>query len=262
MINLSLDGSVQTLILTLRARAEEQKQASPLLDDKWSADWYGFMPEDDTLDDWYNPTFQLATAIRSSLIDEAVNAFLESHEAALVVELGAGFSTRYFRVGKGRSTWVELDLEEAIIARRKIDIEVEKHWFIPADMTDTEAWLGLLPERDAENVLLIAEGTLMFLEADKVKTMFNTLAKAYKGAQFVFDVVNPGYIDAKNEQFEAINAPMQWGITLKDLGKYPISIDDTRYLLLEHADRWDAIGVDSSKRTEDRSGYIVAATLG
>ena len=110
--------------------------------------------------------------------------------------------------------------------------------------------------------MFVAEGTLMFLEPKKVKAMFDTLAQAYKGAQFVFDVVNPGYIDAKNDAFEALDAPMQWGITPKDLGKYPLSIDDTRFILLEQNDRWEAIGVDSSKRTEDRSGYVVASTLG
>lgn len=262
MINLDLNGAVQTLILTLRARADEQAQANPLFTDASSADWYTYMPEDKKLDEWYNPAFQLASTIRTHLIDQAVDAFLESRDNPLVVELGAGFSTRYFRIGKGRSTWVELDLEEAIIARRKIDVAVENHWFISADVTDSESWLGLLPERDPADVLFIAEGLLMFLEPKAVKALFDTLADAYKGADFVFDVVNPGYIDAKNDEFEAINAPMQWGITPKELAKYPIDIRDTGFLLLEQAERWDAIGVDASKRTEDRSGYVVAATLG
>lgn len=261
MINFRLDGTVRTLVLTLRARAEEQEQASPLIYDPWSAEWHRFMPEDETLDEWYNPIFQLATAIRTRLIDEAVQAFIESHDNPLIVELGAGFSTRYFRIGEGKSQWVELDLDEAIIARRKLDIEVADHWFISCDMADL-SWLNLLPEIDPENTLFIAEGTLMFIEPDGVKALLGGLSERFAGAHFVFDVVNPDYIERARADFNNMNAPMQWGVYENELPAYGLTVTDTGYLLLEYPERWDAIGVEQKNRVKERSGYVVTTTLG
>ncbi|MEO1289191.1 MAG: class I SAM-dependent methyltransferase [Chloroflexota bacterium] len=260
MINLRLDGAVRTLILTLRARAEEQTHDSPLFNDTWSQDWFKFMPKSKPLDDWYHPAFQLASVIRTHLIDQAVEDFIGSHDNPLVVELGAGFSTRYFRLGKDKTHWIELDLEEAIVARRKLDIEVAQHWFIASDMTDT-SWFDLLPEADAKNTLFIAEGTLMFLEPDALNHLFDALAERFSGATFVFDVVNPDYLEEANGRFSQINAPMQWGITVDELSDLPIKVNDIAHLLLQYPERWDAIGVDASKRIEDRSGFVVAGTL-
>jgi O-methyltransferase involved in polyketide biosynthesis len=261
MINLRLDGAVRTLILTLRARADEQLETAPLLDDPWSADWYQFMPEVKPLDDWYNPTFQLATVIRSRLIDDAVSAFIDSHDQPLIVELGAGFSTRYFRIGQDKTQWIELDLGDAIVARRKIDSDVDAHWFIDSDMSNTD-WLNLLPDVDPKNTLFIAEGALMFLEEDNVKHLLDTLSEQYAGASFIFDVVNPDYIEHANGDFSQINAPMHWGIYEDELSDYSVTVNHISYLLLEHPERWDALNIDAEKRTKKRSGYIVSATLG
>lgn len=261
MINLHLDGTIRTLILTLRARADEQAHHSPLISDDWSTEWNEFMPEEMLLDAWYNRSFQLATAIRSRLIDDAVSEFLDAHDNALVVELGAGLSTRYFRLGEGKSTWIELDFDQAINARRKLDVEVDEHWFISSDMTKLD-WMDLLPDAKAKNVLFIAEGTLMFIEQEGIENLFATLAEKFKGATFVFDVVNPDYIEHSHEDFMTINAPMYWGVTEKELKQYPLKVKDTKHLLLEFPERWDEIGVDSSKRNKARSGYVVTTKLG
>ncbi|GAB5493473.1 MAG: hypothetical protein Phog2KO_36880 [Phototrophicaceae bacterium] len=261
MINLHLNGTIRTLILTLRARADEQAHDSPLINDEWSTEWNKFVPEEMLLDAWYNRSFQLATAIRSRLIDDAVIEFLDAHDDALVVELGAGLSTRYFRLGKGKATWIELDFDKAINARRKLDVEVEDHWFIGSDMTQLD-WIDLLPAVKAKNILFIAEGTLMFVEQEGIENLFDTLAEQFKGATFVFDVANPDYIDRSHDDFMTINAPMHWGVTEKDLKQYPLKVKDTKYLLLEFPERWEEIGIDASKRTKDRSGYVVTAKLG
>ncbi len=261
MINIRLDGAVRTLILTLRARAEEQEKDTPLVSDPWSAEWYQFMPESTQLDEWYNPVFQLATVIRSRLIDEAVEAFIEAHDKPLIIELGAGFSTRYFRIGEGKSRWIELDLEEAIVARRKMDIEIDNHWFIASDMTDPE-WFNLLPEVEPENILFIAEGALMFIEAEGVTSLMESLSKQFAGASFIFDVVNPDYIERVSEDFAGLNAPIQWGVYEDELSAYGLNVTETRHLLLEFPGRWDEIGIDKKKRTKDASGYVVASTIG
>ena len=104
MINLRLNGTARTWVLTLRARADEHnRNSNKLFDDQWSADWYKFMPRFDDYEQWYSPSFQLATAIRTRLIDDHVEAFIAAHDNPLIVDIGSGFSTRYYRLGKGKT---------------------------------------------------------------------------------------------------------------------------------------------------------------
>ncbi|MDQ7035878.1 MAG: class I SAM-dependent methyltransferase [Anaerolineae bacterium] len=210
MINAKLSGAARTLVLTLQARADEQKRDKRLVKDTWSANWYKLLPKYEDYEKWYNPAFQLATLIRTRLIDDAVKEFIEAHDKPLVVELGAGFSTRYYRLGEGKTEWVEVDLGEAIAVRRKLDVEHADHWFLETDIT-AENWYDRLPEYDPKNTLFIAEGALMFIEPEGIGDMFQDMRQRYSGASFVFDVVNQGYIDSIAETFQNLDAAMKWG---------------------------------------------------
>lgn len=260
MIHARLDGAARTIVLTLRARADEQDQPTPLFYDPWSVQWLEHLPRYEDYERWYNPTFQLATVVRTRLIDDAVAAFLETHDNPLVVEFGAGFSTRYYRVGEGRTRWIDSDLEQAIVVRRKLDVERDNHWFLPADLRDA-SWMEQLPDEGAENVLFIAEGVLMFTDEATVSRLFRLLGDSFPGARFIFDVVNPGYIARVSDTFNRLQAPMQWGVREDDLPAYGLDVVQTDYLLLEYPQRWEEIGVTADKRRRERSGYIVDAVL-
>ena len=260
MINAKLSGVARTLMMTLRARADEQQRDSRLLDDPWSAEWYKHMPKYEDYGNWYNAPFQLATVIRSRLIDDAVTNFVETHDNPLIVELGAGFSTRYFRLGEGRTTWVEVDLDEAIAVRRKLDLDIDDHWFLAADIT-SEGWFNQLPDSEPENICFIAEGVLMFVDPEGVADMIRDLREHFAGAAFVFDVVNPEYIESVKDQFERLQAPMQWGVTEAELPDYGLDVQHVTHLLLEYPQRWSEIGVENKKRTREHSGYVVEAVL-
>lgn len=261
MINVRLSGIPRTFVLTLRARAEEQDRNDALFDDPWSADWFSYMPKFDDYERWYNESFQLATAIRTRLIDDIVSDFIAAHDNPLVVELGAGLSTRYYRLDKGKTTWIEQDLDDVVQVRRKLDVDKNEHWFLAGDIADTERWMSQLPDHDPAQTIFIAEGVLMFLNPKSVETMFAALAAHYSGATMAFDVVNDGYMEHANDSFEKLNAPMKWSSDEKDLEDLGVDVLNTRYILMEHSDRWDEIGVGRDRLTKNRSGYIVEAQI-
>lgn len=262
MIDARLDGTARTLLLTLRARADEQERADSLLADSWSQDWMQYLPKYDDLNRWYDatPTFRVATIIRTCLIDDAVRGWLKGKKKALVVELGSGLSTRYYRLQPKNATWIEQDLGMAVALRRKVDTETASHWFLPGDFTALD-WLERLPDADPANTLFIAEGVLMFAEPDGVARLFAELGQRYSGAGFIFDVVNPGYIERASAAFDGMQAPMRWGVEQDELSRYGMNVRHRAYLLMEHAARWDEIGVTADKRSPERSGYIVVADL-
>ncbi len=260
MIDAKLDGTARTLLLTLRARADEQDRPDSLLADAWSQDWMRFLPVDDDLNTWYEatPTFRVATILRTRLIDEAVASWLAKHKQGVVVELGAGLSTRYYRLHPEKVVWIEQDLPKAIAVRRKVDQETDAHWFLPGDFTEMD-WLERLPETDPREMLFIAEGVLMFADPDGVTRLFGTLRERFPGAAFIFDVVNPGYIERASAAFDGMQAPMRWGVKEADLPDYGVRIHEREYLLMQYPERWDEIGVTEEKRSAARSGYVVVA---
>lgn len=260
MINANLSGASRALFLTLRARADEHKRSDRLFDDQWSEDWHPHAPRYDDYETWYNPTFQTMCAIRTRLIDDVVTDFLAQHDSALVIELGAGFSTRYYRVGQPSHRWIDLDLPEVVATRRKIDVEVTEHWFLGADVS-TEEWLAELPKFSEENILLIAEGLLMFLSAEAVAKTFQLLTDHFAGATFVFDVVNKGFFDYVNDSYRAIHMPMRWSVHERELTTYGLNVANIHYLTSQYPKRWDEAGLHAYERAEDLSGYVVVATI-
>ncbi len=262
MIDANLQGTARTLLLTLRARADEQDRSEPLFADPWSKEWIAYLPEYPDLNHWYeaNATFRVATVVRTRLIDEAVQNWLKGKKEALVVELGAGLSTRFFRLAPENAVWIEQDLGEAIALRRKFDVAVDEHWFLSGDFTELD-WIERLPETKPKNILFIAEGVLMFADPKGVEYLFKTLGEQYPGAGFIFDVVNPGYIERAANDFAGMQAPMRWGVTEDGLANYGVKVKGRAHLLLEHTNRWDEIGITAEKRSAARSGYIVVAEL-
>jgi methyltransferase (TIGR00027 family) len=261
MINVQLSGAARTALLTLRARADEQERDTPLLQDKWSAEWYRYMPKRESFSEWYNATFQLATVIRSRLIDDAAANFINAYDEPMVVELGAGLSTRYYRLGEPDCAWIEQDLPEVMRVRRKIDQDSDNHWFLGVDIMQAKDWYSLLPEADPQQTLFIAEASLMFMEEDDVQTLFDTLSEHFSGATFVFDVVNPGYVASQGDGLQDLGAPIHWAVIEKDLKNYDIKVQETAYLLTEYPERWDELDIPKNKRKKQRSGYIVIADV-
>ena len=47
-------------------------------------------------------------------MDAAIRTFLARHPDAVVVNLGGGLDTRFFRVDNGRVLWKEIDVPESI----------------------------------------------------------------------------------------------------------------------------------------------------
>lgn len=260
MIHARLQGVARTLIMTLRARADEHLRQDRLFADEWSYEWYQWMPTYPDYDKWYAPPFQLASAIRTLIFDKITEDFLKNHKNAMVVELGGGLSSRPYRVGIDKAQWVILDLPQAMSIRYKVDAQNDNLLFITAAAQD-DKWFTRLPEVDSKNVLFLAEGMLMFLSPDEVKTVVGNLGANYGGASFVFDVLRDTYRDRESENFSDMNADIRWNTNEDDLSKLGIKADHIDYLLTPFPDRWAEIGVSEDVLREENSGFVVTSTV-
>lgn len=254
-----LSGPARSLLLTLRARADESQRTDALLDDPRAVDWWQRVIRDDAQDAWYNPPFQLAAALRARILDEWTRTFIAQQSAACIVELGAGLSTRFDRVGQGAAHWLEVDLPDAIAYRRQFEQETAVHRFVAGSLLDGE-WLDDLPDVAPESVLLLADGVLMFLPPDALHHLMQRLRHRLPGATIALDVVRPKTLAQLNAAL-GDQAPVAWSVAETELDDLGLAVDEIRYLLLEAPERWRTLGVPDDRRTAERSGYLVRARL-
>lgn len=209
-----LSGVPRTLLFTLRARADEQTHAAPLFSDPLAVQWSQSLPWDEELKAIYRSPLQIVFAVRAYHYDRLVSRHIASHPQAVVVELGAGLSTRYQRIGSNAYRWLDLDLPAVTDLRRQLDAETERHQFISKSVLDF-SWLDAVPEVSSENILFLAEGLLMYLEPREVREIINRLRSRFPGATLLADVL--GHIIAKGgrgaKQLERIGAPFKWSVT-------------------------------------------------
>lgn len=101
----------------------------------------------------------------------------------------------------------------------------------------------------------------MFLEESEIIELIDRLRSNFGKGTFVFDAVREGYRNREQENFANLEAEIKFHMDeydFKGLGLQDESID---YLLTSYPERWQQIGIDKSKLTEENSGFIATTLL-
>lgn len=257
-----LRGVPETMLIPLYARAVETARPNAIIRDPHAVAMmnqldYDFSKFDDA------PLSALGVAIRTEIFDELTRAYLDAHPDAVVVNLGAGLDTRFFRVDNGRVRWYELDLPESIALRRHFLQDSHRHTMLATSALDF-AWMEQIERR--QHALIIAEGLLMYFDEADVRRLLLALAERFPGGEAFIEVV--GASQAAKNRSDAVaktSAHFRWGIRrAADIGEWDprlqyltdISIYD------RHADRWHALDVvwpaplDQLRNTVDRIVHL------
>lgn len=75
----------------------------------------------------------LASAARSANMDRYIRAFLERRPDGVIVQLGCGLETAYYRCDNGRSHWYAVDLPHVVEYRRELLPEPERETYLAGD---------------------------------------------------------------------------------------------------------------------------------
>lgn len=261
----ALSGLPGTLLFTLRARAEEHARADRLIEDPLAAQWYARWPQTAAMQQAmaaaYSPVFQLSTAVRAHFYDEVANRFLASHAQPVIVELGAGLSTRFARLGLHRAHWLELDLPEAIAVRRLVDEETATHRFLPFSLAD-EAWVEAVTAVSPADVLFIAEGVLFFLAPAEVTALLQLLPRHFPGATFAFDVLTEAFSLSTRRRFAGQGTPMQWFLPDERAVNLPgLEILQTAVVAHQSPGRWQSLGFDPAQLLKTQVNILLETRI-
>ncbi|MFD8143670.1 class I SAM-dependent methyltransferase [Streptomyces sp. NPDC059708] len=134
---------------------------------------------------------------RTLLIDRLLSGLLAAGPWEVCVNLGAGFDARTHRLdwpGPVRVVEIDaapvLDLKDRLLPAASAPVPVER---LRCDLRDPAALAGLLRPRTAgRRTLLLAEGLLTYLPADRVRALAAVLGEtAGPGGAWICDVLSP-----------------------------------------------------------------------
>ena len=205
---IQLTKEKETLLMTLPAKALDARSPRPLLGDVTAAKWMADLDYD--FDKLWGFGDEIIV-VRARRIDSWARDFLVRHPDAVVLNLGCGLDTRYFRLAPPPNVlWFDLDYPDVLEVRRAFCAEAPGYRMLASSVTDP-AWLEAVPR--GRPTLVLAEGLLEYLEEAEVKNLLNRLTALGVGGEMVFDVMNSFAIRAGRKSLEeATGARHKWAV--------------------------------------------------
>lgn len=184
----NLNEIESTLFVPLLGRIFASENYPNLFEDKKSLSIKDKLPKDLCSNEQTEYTL-LAGATRSVNMDRIIRKFIHRHENGVIVNIGCGLDTAFFRNNNCKNKWYEVDLKEVIEYRNQFFEETTLDKYIVADVFDI-GWIKKIREENPQSpILIVASGFFYFFEYDKVVELFTQL-KNYGDIEIVFDTVS------------------------------------------------------------------------
>lgn len=149
---------------------------------------------------------------RTKKLDAVTRSFQADHPGGVVLHLGCGLDSRFWRVDDGEVEWYDLDMPPVIELRRRFYPASERYHLIAASVTDLE-WVEMVSAGE-KPVLVVAEGLLMYLGEADVRRLLFRLREAFPGCRLVADVFNrmTARSVTRHTSLKQTGAEIGWGI--------------------------------------------------
>ena len=122
-----------TLFVPMLGRIYASEHCPQILYDKKALELKNKLPSDLIEQKKQNQYTLLASASRSANMDRFIRSFLERRPNGVIVQLGCGLETTYYRCDNGRTRWYAVDLPHVIEYRRGLLPQPEREFYISGD---------------------------------------------------------------------------------------------------------------------------------
>lgn len=139
--------------------------------------------------DGQNQYTLLASAARSANLDRYIRAFLERRPDGVIVQLGCGLETVYYRCDNGRSHWYAVDLPHVVEYRRELLPEPERETYLAGDAFAGDWIKQIRADAPDAPILVTAGGLFHYFEESKVVGLLRMLT-GFGEIEIVFDSVS------------------------------------------------------------------------
>lgn len=174
----------QTAFLTEYARALDSQWPRPILGDRLAYDVVGKI-DYDFAGLGVQTSVVCQTALRAKMLDDRVRMFVADHPDAVVVDLGAGLDSGFYRVSPPPSVdWYSVDLP-GIMALRDQVLPADAHSHsVPVSLADAH-WPDAIPAD--RPTILIADGLFAFLSESQIAGIFRRITDHFASGELAFN---------------------------------------------------------------------------
>ena len=123
-------------------------------------------------------------SLRALIIDEICNDYIKNNSNVTVIHLGCGLDSRCLRVRRDYKIWYDIDYDNVMDIRKQFYNIDSKYQMIGSSVLDYK-WLDKIDVSD--NVLVIAEGLMMYLSEDEIRNLLLKLNQKFENVHLLFD---------------------------------------------------------------------------
>jgi methyltransferase (TIGR00027 family) len=231
---LDFSGVQETGLLTLYNKALESQSDDPILKDEMAESLIaridpilqrqeGKMAKqlhERTTD----PRLNVHIALRSKKFDDYALEYLTSHPDGIIVNIGCGLDTRFFRIDNGSVYFYDLDLPEVIQFKRQLLPETDRYRMIPQSALDL-SWMDQIIVK-GQPVLFLAEGVLMYLPKPDVKHLILALQRRFPESELVCELTNNNWVEGPWARLAQMKMQRQHNIGKDAVFRFGVSSPD------------------------------------
>ena len=193
-------GDVQTTaLIPLAVKANETMRKNPRIQDQKAVEIIRALKIDTKPYDKFMS--HEGVVARTIMLDQQLRRIIQKAPDSVIVNVGAGFDARFYRMDNGQILWFDLDLPDAIAARKKAFAPHDRVTMLAGSALE-EDWCAPVQQalrgRKAKPVFL-AEGLFMYLSFDQIRTFLEILKRNFPGGGTLIAEQN-GKVLMKNEK--------------------------------------------------------------
>ena len=178
-----------TLFVPMLGRIYASEHCPQILYDRKTLELKNRLPSDLIKQNMQNQYTLLASASRSANMDRIIRTFLERRPNGVIVQLGCGLETTYYRCDNRRTHWYAVDLPHVIDYRRELLPELERETYLAGDAF-SEDWIRQVRTEFPDAPILVTAGGLFhYFEENKVISLLRMIGQS-GNMEVVFDTVN------------------------------------------------------------------------
>lgn len=180
----SLTPVEKTALLTVYARALDSRGPRPILGDTWAESVVAAV-DYDFAGLRVQTSVACQTALRAKMLDDRIRAFVASNPHAVVVDLGGGLDSGYYRVSPAPTVdWYTVDLAGISALRDQLLPPNGHSHTVVASVAELD-WAATIPAN--RPTMIVADGLFAFLTEPVIAGVFRSITEHFQSGELAFN---------------------------------------------------------------------------
>ncbi|MBR0149245.1 MAG: class I SAM-dependent methyltransferase [Lachnospiraceae bacterium] len=174
---------------------------------------------------------------RTIMLDKQLKGIIEKNPDSVIVNVGAGFDNRFARVDNGKILWFDLDLPDAIAARKKAFPEQDRVVMIAGSALE-DGWCDTVKialAASSSRPVFLAEGLFMYFTMEQIRTFLLVLKQNFPEGGILIAEQNSKILMKNEKHHDTVSKTNAHFMSGTDSGQEIADLVDGFRLIEEHS---------------------------